>query len=127
PAARRPPAQPRELGRRQPRQPAPDPGRLPGRRIAQPGRRARGPGPLRRTGRPQAGPRSPRRTHRAPRPQPEQELMSLLATRRLLRILRVVIRYRLDDLLLTLPLPAWMRALRLALPWRWLPRRKLEL
>ena len=30
--------------------------------------------------------------------------MSLLATRRLLRILRVVIRYRLDDLLLTLPL-----------------------
>ncbi|MDX5374129.1 MAG: ubiquinone biosynthesis regulatory protein kinase UbiB [Pseudomonadaceae bacterium] len=53
--------------------------------------------------------------------------MSLLATRRLLRILRVVIRYRLDDLLLTLPLPAWMRALRLALPWRWLPRRKLEL
>ena len=48
--------------------------------------------------------------------------MSLLATRRLLRILRVVIRYRLDDLLLTLPLPTWMRALRFALPWRWLPR-----
>ena len=53
--------------------------------------------------------------------------MSLLATRRLLRILRVVIRYRLDDLLLTLPLPTWMRALRFALPWRWLPRRQLEL
>ena len=53
--------------------------------------------------------------------------MSLLATRRLLRILRVVIRYRLDDLLLTLPLPTWMRALRFALPWRWLPRGKLEL
>jgi ubiquinone biosynthesis protein len=53
--------------------------------------------------------------------------MKLLATRRLLRILRVVIRYRLDDLLLNLPLPTWMRALRFALPWRWLPRRKLEL
>ena len=53
--------------------------------------------------------------------------MKLLATRRLLRILRVVIRYRLDDLLLTLPLPTWMRALRFALPWRWLPRRELEL
>lgn len=53
--------------------------------------------------------------------------MKLLAARRLLRILRVVIRYRLDDLLLTLPLPTWMRALRLLLPWRWLPRRKLEL
>ncbi|SIP99600.1 ubiquinone biosynthesis regulatory protein kinase UbiB [Aquipseudomonas alcaligenes] len=53
--------------------------------------------------------------------------MSLLATRRLLRILRVVIRYRLDDLLLTLPLPTWMRVLRFALPWRWLPRGKLEL
>src|SRR5690606_35174025 len=53
--------------------------------------------------------------------------MSLLATRRLLRILRVVIRYRLDDLLLTLPLPAWMRARRFVLPWRWLPRGKQEL
>lgn len=53
--------------------------------------------------------------------------MSLLATRRLLRILRVVIRYRLDDLLLTLPLPTWMRALRFALPWRWLPRSQQEL
>ncbi|PYC21917.1 ubiquinone biosynthesis regulatory protein kinase UbiB [Aquipseudomonas alcaligenes] len=53
--------------------------------------------------------------------------MSLLATRRLLRILRVVIRYRLDDLLLTLPLPTWMRALRFALPWRWLPRGQQEL
>ncbi|MEO4047112.1 ubiquinone biosynthesis regulatory protein kinase UbiB [Pseudomonas sp. CAU 1711] len=53
--------------------------------------------------------------------------MSLLATRRLLRILRVVVRYHLDDLLLTLPLPAWMRALRLVLPWRWLPRRPLRM
>ncbi|WP_394561353.1 ubiquinone biosynthesis regulatory protein kinase UbiB [Aquipseudomonas alcaligenes] len=52
--------------------------------------------------------------------------MSLLATRRLLRILRVVIRYRLDDLLLTLPLPTWMRALRFVLPWRWLPRRAAQ-
>lgn len=53
--------------------------------------------------------------------------MSLLATRRLLRILRVVIRYRLDDLLLTLPLPTWMRILRFVLPWRWLPRRRSSL
>lgn len=49
--------------------------------------------------------------------------MKLLAARRLLRILRVVIRYRLDDQLLHLPLPTWMRVLRFALPWRWLPRR----
>ncbi len=53
--------------------------------------------------------------------------MSLLAVRRLLRIQRVVIRYRLDDLILDLPLPWWLRAVSYALPWRWLPRRKLEL
>ncbi|MGH8354244.1 MAG: ubiquinone biosynthesis regulatory protein kinase UbiB, partial [Pseudomonas sp.] len=53
--------------------------------------------------------------------------MKLLAVRRLLRIQRVVIRYRLDDLLLDLPLPWWLRALRHALPWRWLPRKPLEL
>ena len=53
--------------------------------------------------------------------------MKLLALPRLFRIQRVVIRYRLDDLLLTLPLPWWLRALRYALPWRWLPRRDLEL
>ncbi|WP_454256376.1 ubiquinone biosynthesis regulatory protein kinase UbiB [Pseudomonas sp. Marseille-Q8238] len=53
--------------------------------------------------------------------------MKLLAVRRLFRILRVVIRYRLDDLLLALPLPVWLRALRFALPWRWLPRRELKL
>ena len=45
------------------------------------------------------------------------------AARRLLRILLVIIRYRLDDLLLELPMPWWLRPLRLLLPWRWLPRR----
>ncbi|MFZ6046035.1 ubiquinone biosynthesis regulatory protein kinase UbiB [Pseudomonas sp. CR3202] len=53
--------------------------------------------------------------------------MKLLAARRLLRIQQVVIRYRLDDLLLELPLPWWLRALSYALPWRWLPRRELTL
>ncbi|WP_137886284.1 ubiquinone biosynthesis regulatory protein kinase UbiB [Pseudomonas sp. 2FE] len=53
--------------------------------------------------------------------------MKLLAVRRLLRIQRVVIRYRLDDLLLELPLPWWLRALSYALPWRWLPRTALPL
>lgn len=53
--------------------------------------------------------------------------MKLLAVRRLLRIQRVVIRYQLDDLLFALPLPLWLRALRFALPWRWLPRRTLNL
>ncbi|MBD8597193.1 MULTISPECIES: ubiquinone biosynthesis regulatory protein kinase UbiB [unclassified Pseudomonas] len=53
--------------------------------------------------------------------------MSLLAVRRLFRIQRVVIRYRLDDLLFALPLPWWLLAVRFVLPWRWLPRRKNEL
>ena len=53
--------------------------------------------------------------------------MKLLAIRRLFRIQRVVIRYRLDDLLFALPLPWWLLSLRYALPWRWLPRKKLEL
>ncbi|MCY1342015.1 putative protein kinase UbiB [compost metagenome] len=54
--------------------------------------------------------------------------MKLLALRRLLRIQRVAIRYRLDDLVLDLPvLPWWLRLLGGLLPWRWLPRRKLEL
>src|SRR5690606_13118007 len=54
--------------------------------------------------------------------------MKLLAVRRLFRIQRVAIRYRLDDLFLEYPLlPWWLRALRLAMPWRWLPRRKLAL
>lgn len=53
--------------------------------------------------------------------------MKLLAVRRLLRIQRVVIRYRLDDLILELPmLPWWLRLLGATLPWRWLPRRKLN-
>ena len=53
--------------------------------------------------------------------------MKLLAARRLLRIQRVVIRYQLDDLLFALPLPFWLRVLRLVLPWRWLPRKALPL
>jgi ubiquinone biosynthesis protein len=53
--------------------------------------------------------------------------MKLLAVRRLFRIQRIVIRYRLDDLLFALPLPWWMLALRYAMPWRWFPRRTLEL
>ena len=53
--------------------------------------------------------------------------MKLLAVRRLLRILYVVIRYRLDDLLFALPLPFWLRAPRVLLPWRWVPRRKSSL
>jgi ubiquinone biosynthesis protein len=53
--------------------------------------------------------------------------MSLLAVRRLFRIQRVVIRYRLDDLIFALPLPWWLLAVRFVLPWRWLPRRKNEL
>ncbi|MFY1666263.1 ubiquinone biosynthesis regulatory protein kinase UbiB [Pseudomonas sp. Pseu.R1] len=53
--------------------------------------------------------------------------MSLLAVRRLFRIQRVVIRYRLDDLLFALPLPWWLLAVRFVLPWRWIPRRPSEL
>jgi ubiquinone biosynthesis protein len=53
--------------------------------------------------------------------------MKLLAVRRLLRIQRVVIRYRLDDLLFDLPLPWFLLALRYVLPWRWFPRKPLEL
>ena len=53
--------------------------------------------------------------------------MKLLAVRRLLRIQRVSIRYRLDDLILSLPLPWWLRILRFAMPWRWFPRRNLNL
>lgn len=48
--------------------------------------------------------------------------MKLLALRRLFRIQRVAVHYRLDDLLLDLPLPWWLRSLLRALPWRWLPR-----
>ena len=53
--------------------------------------------------------------------------MKLLAVRRLLRIQRVVIRYRLDDLLFDLPLPWFLLALRYVLPWRWFPRKPLDL
>ncbi|WP_166358131.1 ubiquinone biosynthesis regulatory protein kinase UbiB [Pseudomonas akapageensis] len=53
--------------------------------------------------------------------------MKLLAVRRLLRIQRVVIRYRLDDLLFALPLPWWLMATRFAMPWRWFPRKPLDL
>ncbi|CAD5105768.1 ubiquinone biosynthesis regulatory protein kinase UbiB [Zestomonas carbonaria] len=53
--------------------------------------------------------------------------MKLLAVRRLLTIQSVVIRYRLDDLLFGLPLPWWLAATRFLLPWRWLPRRQLQL
>ncbi|KJK08958.1 MULTISPECIES: ubiquinone biosynthesis regulatory protein kinase UbiB [Pseudomonas] len=53
--------------------------------------------------------------------------MKLLAVRRLLRIQSVVIRYRLDDLLFELPLPWWLMALRHLMPWRWFPRKTLEL
>jgi ubiquinone biosynthesis protein len=53
--------------------------------------------------------------------------MKLLAVRRLLRIQRVVIRYRLDDLIFVLPLPWFLRITRFAMPWRWFPRKKLEL
>jgi ubiquinone biosynthesis protein len=53
--------------------------------------------------------------------------MKLLAVRRLFRIQRVIIRYQLDDLLLALPVPFWLRVLSALLPWRWLPRKPLEL
>ncbi|MET0124075.1 MAG: ubiquinone biosynthesis regulatory protein kinase UbiB [Pseudomonas caspiana] len=53
--------------------------------------------------------------------------MKLLAVRRLFRIQRVVIRYRLDDLLFALPLPWWMKATRFVMPWRLLPRNNAEL
>lgn len=53
--------------------------------------------------------------------------MKLLAVRRLFRIQRVVIRYRLDDLLFALPLPWFLLAVRYVLPWRWFPRKQLEL
>lgn len=48
--------------------------------------------------------------------------MKLLAIRRLWRILRVTIRYRLDDLLFAQPLPWHLRILQVLMPWRWLPR-----
>ena len=53
--------------------------------------------------------------------------MKLLAIRRLWRILRVSIRYRLDDLLFALPLPWHVHVLQYLMPWRWLPRPASEL
>ncbi len=53
--------------------------------------------------------------------------MKLLAIRRLWRILRVTIRYRLDDQLFALPLPWHLRMLQWLMPWRWLPRKKSTL
>ena len=53
--------------------------------------------------------------------------MKLLAVRRLFRIQRVIVRYQLDLMLLQLPLPMWLRTLAWLLPWRWLPRKKLDL
>ena len=50
--------------------------------------------------------------------------MKLLAARRLFTIVRVIARYRLDDQLLALPLPWWVRLLIALLPWRLLPRGK---
>ncbi|WP_421683419.1 ubiquinone biosynthesis regulatory protein kinase UbiB [Stutzerimonas urumqiensis] len=49
------------------------------------------------------------------------------ATRRLFRILLVVIRYRLDDILFDMPMPWWLRATGLLLPWRWFPRARPRL
>ncbi|MBB3102888.1 ubiquinone biosynthesis regulatory protein kinase UbiB [Azomonas macrocytogenes] len=51
----------------------------------------------------------------------------LAATRRLFRILLVMIRYRLDDLVFDLSLPWWIRSSSYLLPWRWLPRRRAKL
>lgn len=52
--------------------------------------------------------------------------MNLLAVRRLFRIWWVIIRYRLDDLLWAMPLPWWARLFSYTLPWRWIPRRRVE-
>lgn len=46
--------------------------------------------------------------------------MRLLAIRRLFKITKVVIKYRLDDLLFDIPiLPFWVRLFKNLLPWRW--------
>lgn len=46
--------------------------------------------------------------------------MKFLAVRRLFNILRVIIRYRLDDYLFALQLPWYLAIWRRLLPWRWL-------
>lgn len=53
--------------------------------------------------------------------------MKLLAIRRLWRILRVTIRYRLDDLLFALPLPWHLHILQYLMPWRLFPRHESTL
>ena len=53
--------------------------------------------------------------------------MKLLALRRLIRIQRVAVRYQLDELLLDLPLPWWLRTLLRAMPWRWVQRAPLAM
>lgn len=52
--------------------------------------------------------------------------MRLLAIRRLYKITKVVIKYRLDDLLFDIPvLPFWIRIFKNLLPWRWFRRKPL--
>lgn len=52
--------------------------------------------------------------------------MRLLAIRRLYKITKVVIKYRLDDLLFDIPiLPFWIRLFKNFLPWRWFRRKPL--
>ena len=46
--------------------------------------------------------------------------MKFLAVRRLFQILRVIIRYRLDDYLFALNLPWYLAIWKQLLPWRWL-------
>lgn len=53
--------------------------------------------------------------------------MKLLALRRLLRIIRVAIRYRLDDFLFALPLPWYLKLFGKLLPWRWFPRKNSQI
>lgn len=54
--------------------------------------------------------------------------MRLLAIRRLFKITRVVIKYRLDDLLFDIPiLPFWIRIFKNFLPWRWLRCKPLKI
>jgi len=54
--------------------------------------------------------------------------MRLLAIRRLFKITKVVIKYRLDDLLFDIPiLPFWVRIFKKFLPWRWFRRKPLSI
>lgn len=52
--------------------------------------------------------------------------MRLLAVRRLFNILRVVIRYRLDDYLFALELPWYLAIWQRLLPWRWFRKGSTE-